>query len=213
MKLLRALPIFAVLTLTACSTVYYEALENVGIEKRDVLVDRVDDGRKAQTDAQKEFKNGLERFRTVVAFDGGDLERKYNKLSSAYDRMESEAGKVSDRIDSIEDVGKALFREWEAELDQYQDQTLKAQSAAQLRETRAQYNDVVTAMHRAEDRMGPVLGIFNDQVLFLKHNLNAQAIASLEAEQIQIEARVNALLAEMDAAIAEANSFISRMRS
>lgn len=37
-------------------------------------------------------------------------------------------------------------------------------------------------MHDAEDRMEPVLQAFEDQVLYLKHNLNAQAIGALENE-------------------------------
>jgi hypothetical protein len=125
--------------------------------------------------------------------------------------MEAEADRVRERIDSIEDVGGALFREWERELDAYTDPTLRSRSERQYRTTRARFDRVVEAMNRAAGRMDPVLDIYRDQVLFLKHNLNARAIASLDEEQVEIAERVEALIREMDLAIAEANNFIDQM--
>ena len=201
----------ALASAAACSTAYYNALEQIGIEKRDILVDRVKDGRGAQADAQEEFKDALTQFRELVAVDGGALEKKYDKMSAAYDGLEREADEVRDRIDAIEDVGTALFREWEDELDLYQDAALRAASDRQLRDTRTQYEQVVRAMNRAAAKMDPVIELFEDRVLFLKHNLNARAVAGLSGELTAIETRVDALIAEMDAAIAEANAFIDQM--
>ena len=66
-------------------------------------------------------------------------------------------------------------------------------------------------MRRAESSIPPVLTVFNDQVLYLKHNLNAQAIASLQTQVTQIENDVSGLLRDMETSIAEANAFISDM--
>lgn len=197
--------------LAGCASTYYDTLESFGIEKRDVLVDRVAAAQKAQEGAQVEFKDALEQYRSVVDFDGGDLQKMYDKLSRQYDRLESEAKVVRSRIDGIENVGRALFREWRRELDEYSSASLRAQSESQLRETEARYKDVLTAMNRAADRMDPVLAVFNDQVLFLKHNLNARAIAGLDNEKAEIERQVDRLIREMDAAIAEAQAFIDAM--
>jgi hypothetical protein len=41
---------------------------------------------------------------------------------------------------------------------------------------------MLTSMRRAEKSVAPVLSIFQDNVLFLNHNLNAQAISSLRSE-------------------------------
>mgnify|MGYP003898698293 CR=1 FL=1 len=48
--------------------------------------------------------------------------------------------------------------------------------------TRRRYDDLMRVMRRAADRMDPVLATFRDQVLFLKHNLNAQAVGSLDCQ-------------------------------
>ncbi len=59
--------------------------------------------------------------------------------------------------------------------------------------------------------MDPVLTRLHDQVLYLKHNLNAEAIASLKGESTNIQAEIAALLLDMNAAIARANNFIKTL--
>ena len=125
---------------------------------------------------------------------------------------QQQADDVSERIEGIEHVANELFREWEEELDQYSSAELRRASADQLQETRDRYGDLIGAMRRAERRMEPVLTAFQDQVLFLKHNLNAQAIASLQGEVVSIENDVESLIREMEAAIAEAEAFVRRYR-
>ena len=87
-----------------------------------------------------------------------------------------------------------MFGEWQGELDQYSDPKLKADSAAQLAQSRARYADLLTAMHHSEDAMQPVLAKFHDYVLTLKHDLNAAAIGSLSNTAAGIDANVQDLI-------------------
>jgi len=64
-------------------------------------------------------------------------------------------------------------------------------------------------MKRAERRLEPALRPLRGQALFLKHNLNAQAIAGLKGEVVQVDAQVNSHVAEIDRAVAEADRFIT----
>jgi Skp family chaperone for outer membrane proteins len=197
--------------LLGCSSAYYGTMEKLGYHKRDLMVNRVESARDAQEDAKQEFQSALEKFRTVVKFDGGTLEQKYDELKTAYDRSEARAEKVTDRIESVEDVAEALFEEWESELDQYSNSSLRRSSARKLEQTKRQYAQLINAMKRAEKKMDPVLAAFKDQVLYLKHNLNAKAIASLQTELVSVQSDVDALIREMNASIREANAFISAM--
>ena len=194
-----------------CEKTYYGTMEAFGVHKRDILVDRVEEARDDQEDAKEEFQSALDKFSNVVAFEGGSLRARYDELNSQLKRCEGKAGDVRNRITSIESVAEALFREWEAELQQYSSADLRRRSEESLERTRDRYNDLIRAMKRAESKMGPVLAAFNDQVLFLKHNLNAQAVASLQGEVAEIEDEVAELIAEMNTAIAEANAFIDDM--
>ena len=70
-----------ILSLTSCRSLKYAALEGIGVEKRDILTDNVGDMRKATAVAQDVFKSALDRYMDVVDVKGGDLEKKYVKLS------------------------------------------------------------------------------------------------------------------------------------
>ena len=199
------------LSLAACSGTYYKAMESVGIEKRDILVDRVEDARDAQGDASEQFASALDQFRSVVEFDGGDLEKIYDRLNSEFEDSEARAAEVGDRIDDVESVAEDLFEEWEEELEQYSSASLRAESASMLRDTKGRYRQLMAAMRKAESAMPPVLDAFRDQVLVLKHNLNARAIGALRQELGNIERDTEALIAEMQKSIAEANAFIASM--
>ena len=194
-----------------CSTMYYSTMEKFGQEKRDILVKRVDAARDSQQETQEVFKDALEQFGAVVKFDGGNLQKQYDKMSAELERCEDRAEDVSTRIDDVDRVARDLFREWAAEAKQYQNAEYRRDSEAKLRDTQRNYERMLKAMRNAESKIEPVLAVFRDQVLYLKHNLNAKALASLQDEAAQIETDVNRLIQDLSAAIAEADRFIQQM--
>jgi chromosome segregation ATPase len=197
--------------LGACQSAYYGTMEAFGKHKRDLLVSRVEAAREEQTEAKTEFKDALTQFTELVNHDGGDLRKAYDKAKAQYDDCDAKAKSVKSRIASIEEVGTALFKEWEQELDQYASDTLRQQSREQLSQTKVKYNDMLGAMKRASSSMDPVLKAFSDQVLFLKHNLNAQTVASLRGEVTRLEGEISSLLTQMERSIQEADQFIQNM--
>lgn len=201
----------AVLFLSSCQTAYYSTMEKFGYHKRDLLASRVEDVRDAQTEAKEQFQSALERFSTVLNFQGGELEEEYRGLKSEFDRSEAKAEEVRQRIASVESVSEALFDEWEDELAQYSNDAMRRTSEQRLVETRARYHRLVGAMKKAEKKMDPVLAVFRDHVLFLKHNLNARAVASLQQELASVEMDVAALIRDMETSIEQADAFIEAM--
>ncbi len=199
------------LLMTGCQTAYYSTMEGLGFEKRDILVDRVEEARDAQQDAKVQFESALEQFIAVTDYRGSDLEDQYRNLKSEYENSADRANAVRRRIDDVERVAEDLFDEWEAELDQYSDANLRRASADQLRRTQTSYLQLMQAMRRAESKIDPVLLAFRDRVLFLKHNLNAQAIASLKTNRAAVESDIQALIRDMNQSIAEADRFVQSM--
>ena len=199
--------------LAGCSGAYYGAMEKIGIHKRDILVDRVAEARDSQQETKEQFSSALEHFSSVINFQGGDLEEKYLELKKELEKSEDQAEEVRDRIDAVEDVAEALFAEWDAELDQYTSANLKQSSARQLKQTRDHYYKLIGAMKKAEAKIDPVLNPLRDQVLFLKHNLNARAVASLQGELVKIETDVSRLIRDMEAAMQEADRFIQTLKA
>lgn len=210
---IKLLVLIGALFLAGCETAYYDALERIGIPKRDVLIDRIESAQEAQEEGQQQFKDALEQFQAVVNFDGGELQDVYEKLSDEYEDSVDAAENISARIDSVESVANALFDEWRDELDEYSNDRYRRDSERQLKATERRYNRLLSSMRKAESSIDPVLTTLKDNVLYLKHNLNARAIASLKGELGTVNQDVAALVATMQSAIDESNAFIAELRA
>lgn len=200
-------------SLAACQSAYYGTMERLGVPKREIMVSRISEAQEAQEEGQEQFKDALEQFRSVINFDGGELQAVYDRLDAEFQDSEAAAERIRNRIRAVEDVADALFDEWEDELDLYSNDSLRRDSERQLQDTRQRYQRLLSAMERAEDTIDPVLDNLRDNVLYLKHNLNARAIASIRGELDTINADVDRLIQAMEEAIAESDRFISEMQA
>ncbi|MBX3746477.1 MAG: DUF2959 domain-containing protein [Verrucomicrobiae bacterium] len=196
------------LGVSGCRSSYYAAWEKLGYHKRDILKERVVEARNEQAAASDQFKDALTKLREVYSFEGGSLDRSYRQLQAEFDKAQARAEAVRRRIRSMETVAGDLFKEWEREIGEIGNPSMAASSRSQLEQTRARYSEMSAALVRAEASMAPVLAQFRDYTLFLKHNLNAQAIASLKGEALSIETEIAALIAEMNASIERADAFV-----
>jgi hypothetical protein len=198
---------------SGCKSTYYATMEKFGVHKRDMLKENVEEARDEQKKAAEQFTDALTRLRELYNINGGDLEKTYDRLKADYDRSEAQASAVRTRIDKVETVAADLFREWEKEIAEIESSKLASQSREKLRVTQQKYESLHTAMKRAEASMDPVLKQFRDQVLYLKHNLNAQAIGALKGETLDIEKEIQQLIKDMNASIQQADSFIQGLES
>ena len=212
MKIRLLIILAIILSLSGCSTMYYGTMEKIGIHKRDIMVDRVKAARDTQNEAKQQFLTAMEQFKNVVNFQGGDLEKEYNKFNATLQKSESKAADVRKRINAVEDVSEALFREWRSEIKQYTSDTLRKSSQQKYDLTKKKYTELIKAMKKAEAKLEPALAPLRDQVLFMKHNLNAKAIAGLSDELISVQTNVDKLVRDMEVAIAQADAFIASLQ-
>ncbi len=197
--------------LSSCDKAYLATMEKMGYAKRDILSSRVKSARNAQEDAKKEIQTTLEQFGKVVSYEGGDLEAIYKKLNGELENSEDGAKTVRKKIADVKRVANSLFTEWEQELSQYSNADLRRKSQSKLTQTRGRYKEMLGAMKRAEQRIEPVLKPLRDQVLYLKHNLNARALSAIKGELVKVDAQVDQLVKDMNRSIAEADKFIQSM--
>ena len=200
------------MSLAGCQTAYYGAMEKIGIDKRDILVDRVEDVRDSQKDSQEEFQTAYQRLVVLTDFDGGDYEDIYNDLNDDYQNSKAAAERVSKKIDNVEEVANDLFDEWEDELDQYTNSKLRRASEDKLNATKRQFSQMLRSMHQAESKMAPVLATLNDNVLYLKHNLNAAAVSAIKGEFASLRTDISGLINGMSEAIKESDDFIATLQ-
>ena len=198
--------------LGGCASAKYSALEKVGIHKRDILVDHVEDARDSQSETREHLVSAYEELSALIGHDGGELEKQYKRLNKEVNRASDATEELDDRLASIDRVSEDLFEEWESELELYSSQALRNDQAQKLAESRKQFKHMRDRMQVARKRVDPVMAVLNDNVLYLKHSLNAQAVAALRGEAASLEGDVEALIRDMQIAIDEADAFISRMR-
>lgn len=209
----RRLPALALLllagfSLCGCRSTYYSMWETLGKEKRHLLRDEVENAREDQAKASEEFKDALTRIKELTGFHGGELENVYLQLKDDYEDCELRASIIDDRIANVEQIAADLFVEWEAEIGQMTNATFRSNSRQSLARTRSRYNALHGAMVKARSRMDPVLSRLNDYVLYLKHNLNAQAVGALGSEMGRIEADVDVLVRDIERSIEAADAFL-----
>ena len=203
-----ALLLLAGFLLSGCRSTYYAMWESVGKEKRHLLRDEVEDAREDQAKASEEFKDALTRIKELTGFQGGELENVYLQLKDDYEDCASRASVIDDRIANVEQIAADLFVEWEEEIGQMTNATFRSNSRQSLARTRERYNQLHRAMVQARSRMDPVLSRLNDYVLYLKHNLNAQAVGALGSEMGRIEADVDMLVRDIERSIEAADTFL-----
>ena len=184
-------------------------MKKLGKEKRDILVNRIKDGKEAQEEAAEKFKTALEAFQEVTKFDGGDLEKMHKKLNKQLEEVDSRAHKVHDRVQSIDKVANDLFKEWGGEIEKMSEGKLKTESRKLLRDAENRQETLIRQMRSSEEKMTPVVQAFRDQVIFLKHNLNARAISSLKRTVLEIDDDVKALILEIEKSNREADRTIA----
>ena len=199
------------LMLSGCQSAYYSAMEKVGVHKRDILIDRVEETKDSQQESKEEFQSALERLTTLINFDGGELQDAYNQLNDDYESSLQAANDVSTNINKVEDVADALFEEWRDELEQYKSASLKRESNKKLQTTERQFSQLLRSMRSAESKMEPVLSSLKDNVLYLKHNLNAQAVSAIKGEFTNLKRDIQLLMNDMNKSIEDSNKFIEQM--
>lgn len=204
--------VMLVIFFSGCSNVYYSAMEKVGKEKRHLLIDNVEDVKESQTKAQEEFTDALTKIKELYAFDGGDLERFYDRFKNSFEDCDDRARQIEKRINDVKDVAKDLFVEWEAEIKLINDATLKNSSKRSLQDAKTKYAKLERVMSASTKKMYPVLAKLKDYLLYLKHNLNAKAVGSLSGEVVSIEKDVAGLIQDMTESIKEAQSFINNFK-
>ncbi|NJA06418.1 DUF2959 domain-containing protein [Methylococcaceae bacterium WWC4] len=189
---------------------YYQSRESLlGHQKRDIVVTQVEQACVGLKESRDQFVDALDKFKSIVNLPEHSLEQRYQQLKRRYDLCRSKADQVSQRIQAVEEISEALFAEWESELLLYSNRVLRSRSQQQLKKSRQQYARLLKSLQNAESRMQPVLAAFQDQVLFLKHNLNAHAIAALRHEFVEMGLDISRLIDVMEKTIGEASQFVA----
>ncbi|MCH2207858.1 MAG: DUF2959 domain-containing protein [Lentisphaerales bacterium] len=200
------------LFLTSCSQVYYSTWEMLGKEKRHLLIGHVEDFSEEQAETAEVFESVVERIQSEYSLDGGELETTYKKIKADYDECEGRHKDLLARIDKVDSIAEDLFEEWVSEISEISNAKLRQQSQSSQKESHTKFQRLSQAMHKSATKIPPILTKLKDNMLFLKHNLNAKAVGSLGKEMASIQEDIQILIKDMKASISEAEAFIKSFK-
>ena len=212
--LLFTLIFTAAVYLAGCETmqgVTNKTKEMFGVQKRAILVSEVKEARTSMEEVKAKFQTTMETFNTVLTSNEGKLDKKYRILKSEHEKIGNKAGAIQENISSVSKVADELFIEWQTELNSYSSESLRKSGEQMLQNAKNHNTQFINAMTQADEKAGPVITALGDLVLFSKHNLNAQDMASVKGEMDSLAGKVTALITEIDASISEADKLIDLM--
>ena len=204
-RIVLAVLVFVVVVfMTGCGGAYKAS----GQYKRDLLLNRVEKARQCHERAKNQFEVVLANYADIIDANAGDIRNEYNKLNRECKRARKISKDIYRKVKDVEDIGKPLFRNWEDELGEYNNEAIRRSSEEQLDITRRNYLKLVHSIKSTEGKTAVVLASVNDQVLFLSHNLNTKALTAFKKEVASLKLQVNGLVKHMQNAINEAEDFV-----
>lgn len=200
-------------SVAGCRTAKYAALEKVGIEKRDIFKSNMKQTREAQEEVKESFQGALSELRAMYGSSGSKLEKTYDAVSAKYEDASGEAAELTKRVDALNTVARDLFKEWKGELKDFSSPELRDKSEKKLQATQKSYEALYKELMASEKQMNKVLSQYREQVTYLKHNLNAQALQTLSKEKTSIEGDMAKLVRDMNDSISQTEKFIKEFES
>lgn len=200
--------------ISGCTTIYYNFWETLGKEKRELLRDNIAAASDDQKEVADEFQDALQRLKATYGIRGPkELETAYEAAKDEYERASAKADALHARVERIDEIAGDLFDEWEGEMQSISDPKLKQRSRQSLHKTKKRFRDLSNALKEVDKSVEPVLVRLKDNVLYLKHNLNAQAIGSLDTEIRDIEKGIENLVSKINSATKASQQFINTLHS
>jgi hypothetical protein len=191
--------------LAACSTAYYAAMEQLGWEPRDILINRVEVARDSQAAARTQFDQALRRMR---ALGNDDVDRAAGDaaLRRACGDAAARARDLQKRVANVATAGATLFDALQGDNAAIKDPAARARAEQRTAQSRARYDRLLAAMQQASDATTPALSALQAPLAAAAPPPGAAVRAALPAA----EAAVATLVGEIDHAIAEADAFVQQ---
>lgn len=199
------------LLLSSCQGMYYSTMARFGIDKRDILIERLDKTSEAMSRLDQRFEEMSTAYGATIHLEGGDLPAMHKEFAKSYDRTESAATSFHSRIGDIHSVAGALFEEWKLKTGEILDPDLREQSLRNFGHAQTSYTKLVRTMREVETEIDPVLTRFRDHVVFLKLNLHRMTLSSLQETEEELLLDVEHIRELLAQAIDETAAFTEQI--
>jgi hypothetical protein len=177
--------------------------------KMEVLVRQVVSARDAHTVATDQIVSTLKVVRRR-AWTGTPPQEAYDTVRRALATCESRYHSAQRRRRLVETTASEFFEQWGGELEDYDDETLRQESRRNLNDFKERLKVVTRQMEEAEEEMDKVIGVVQDQMLFIKHHRTSAALPPRPGPEIEPVVQAETLVNLTSVTVLRADDFISR---
>lgn len=195
--------VLTAVTLSGCAT--------SGPKETAKLVSHVEDSRRALQVAEAQIRSTFETAYALDRTERGNLQSDFQRLNGEIKLSNEKLEEFRKHIAALDKISASYFTAWAAELDKYQTEEFRARSESRLEETRGRYNELLTAMQRANEKFTPFIAKLHDLSLYLSYNLNPTGVASVKENVDAINYDATDLYTAIDAAVRQADVFADSM--
>ena len=207
-RLWRGAAVLAVLALAATAG----AQSDEGVKQVERLVKASGNTVKAIADTKVQLMKTMEVYNSLFADDADNRKKIYNNIQKEMENTEKRRGKIVEEAAKMNAEADALFKDWTNSTAAIESPDLRKRSEERLNATKASYAEIGTAAQKAGDMYGPFMKALQDQITFLGHDLNPDAVASLKPDAAKLNERADQLIRSIDDTIATSNKNIGALR-
>lgn len=176
-------------------------------------IKKIERADKEMNEARKQVGKALEAYGTLLGEQEEHRRSAYKDLVKALERCEEMSKELRERREDMDKQAEKFFKDWKKSLKDIKSSDLESRSERRLEDTRERYRRVSDRWREMRERYQPVTSRLEDQVVYLGHDLNADATSSLEQDAREVQAEADALFRAMDEFEAEAQGYVSSLQS
>jgi hypothetical protein len=194
-------------------TIGVGSAQDEGVKQVEQLIKKANAGVESINDTKLQLQKTMEAYNAVLAPDVKDRRDAYKKLQKEVATTEKKRAMVSTRNGEMNVEAGRLFKNWEGSTAAIQDPELRQRSQQRLGQAKARYSEIETNGQGAARLYTPFMKALQDQVTYLGHDLNPEAVATLKPEADKLNAQAKELYSAIDKTTAAANNNISQLRA
>jgi len=183
-----------------------------GVKQIERLVKASGNTVKAIAETKQQLAKTMDVYNALMAEDAKDRKKLYADLKKQMGNTEKRRSQIAEQATSMKSEAEALFRQWAESAAAIENAELRARSEERLEATKTSYAEIDTVGRKAADLYHAFMKDLQDQITFLGHDLNPEAVASLGPEAEELNEKADTLMRRIDDTIRTANERIGALR-
>jgi hypothetical protein len=188
------------------------AQSNEGVKQTERLIKASGNTVKAIGETKVQLMKTMDVYNALMADDATDRKKLYKSVQKEMDNTEKRRMKITEEAAKMKSEADTLFAQWAESAAAIENPDLRKRSEDRLEATKASYAEIEAVGQKAADLYPPFMKDLQDQITYLGHDLNAEAVASLKPEVAKLNEKAQALVRSLDDTIGTANQKISALR-